>query len=191
MHVYYCRLHRHLSPGLQEFAEAVAFAFYLEHQTLLTKDQFDQYFCVHDAASDAKHDHDHDHDDDHVSANKVSKGFYFLPTDEDYLLGIADLTGELMRYAINCVGSGNKEKAFIILHFLRSINDGLQLVSNSGITELRKKMATLENSLHKVEKVCYEITVRGSEYPRDIILHLLDSSHSSSSSSNMEKDDSS
>ena len=43
---------------------------------------------------------------------------------EDYLSGIADLTGELMRYAINCVGKGDHGRALQVCQFLRNLNNG-------------------------------------------------------------------
>jgi len=43
---------------------------------------------------------------------------------EDYVLGVADLTGELMRYAINAIGQGNHAAAFDILATLRSLSAG-------------------------------------------------------------------
>ena len=43
---------------------------------------------------------------------------------EDYLLGLADLTGELMRYAVNAVGLGYPDAAFRALQTLRPLQAG-------------------------------------------------------------------
>jgi predicted translin family RNA/ssDNA-binding protein len=40
------------------------------------------------------------------------------------LNGIGDLTGELMRYAINKIGAGEPEKAISICHFMQQIHEG-------------------------------------------------------------------
>jgi predicted translin family RNA/ssDNA-binding protein len=43
---------------------------------------------------------------------------------EDYLLAIADFTGELMRYCINSVGAGHSEVARSVCQVVRQIKDG-------------------------------------------------------------------
>ena len=46
----------------------------------------------------------------------------------DYLLGIADLTGELMRFAIASVGSGNQDEPMQISSFVRTLTQGKLLM---------------------------------------------------------------
>ncbi|KAF7339958.1 Translin-associated protein X [Mycena venus] len=62
------RYQRQVSPGLQEYIEALSFAHYVEHDTLISYQQ------VQDALSD-------------------SDGPFFPLTVSDYLLGLSDLTG--------------------------------------------------------------------------------------------------
>jgi len=86
-------------------------------------------------------------------------------TPEDYLLGISDLTGEIMRLAITSIGTQNA-----------SLSDVLQVCSSvrawysdlEGLTpfvrELRKKQDVTAQSLHKIEDAAYSLSVRGAEY---------------------------
>ena len=39
-------------------------------------------------------------------------------------MGLADLTGELMRNAINALGAGNMEVCFVLLEILQSMAEG-------------------------------------------------------------------
>ena len=47
----------------------------------------------------------------------------------EYILGIADLTGELMRNAINALGAGNMEICFVLLEILQSMAEGFGKLS--------------------------------------------------------------
>jgi len=98
------------------------------------------------------------------------------------VLGVADLTGELMRYAINAIGQGNHPAAFEILITLRSLSAGacrelrgqtccatrltvvrrptditahppaFNNLNQFQVYGLRAKMTVLHASLEKVEK---------------------------------------
>ncbi|KAI9032826.1 Translin family-domain-containing protein [Phycomyces nitens] len=143
----YYRYSRSFSGGLEEYIEAIAFFHYLEHGTLLTKDQVDQSFT-----------------DDSKMWLKVKT--------EDYLLGIADFTGEMMRYAIQAVSSGSYEKAMEICRFLRMINSDFEIMCVT-LPQLRKKMPTLISCICKVEKACYDHRILGSEYPEEIFRDII------------------
>jgi len=86
---------------------------------------------------------------------------------EEFILGLADLSGELMRNAINSLGSGNLDVCFILLDFLQSMTDGFtRLPKYEAPKDIGKKMFTLKQSCTKVENACYAICVRGSEIPK-------------------------
>uniref|UniRef100_T1J7N1 Uncharacterized protein n=1 Tax=Strigamia maritima TaxID=126957 RepID=T1J7N1_STRMM len=88
----------------------------------------------------------------------------------DYILGIADLTGELMRKCISAIGSVDQVKMpFELCAFLRNIYDGFVGVGNQGPREITRKLNTLKQSLAKVETACYTIQVRGSEIPKHML----------------------
>jgi len=89
------------------------------------------------------------------------------------LLGLSDLTGELMRHSINAVAAGNTERAFDVLGFMRAITSEYRNVPNHQVFGIRKKFEVMEQSLAKVEKACYAVTVRGSEYPKEMLVKML------------------
>ncbi len=72
------RYQRQISPGIQEYMEAISFQHYVETQNLITYRE---------------------------AQNKIPDGV--LLTAEDYVLGLFDMTGELMRYAITGIATGS------------------------------------------------------------------------------------
>src|ERR1700712_1626376 len=73
------RYQRQISGGIQEFMEAVSFEYYLRNQRLLTLSE----------------------------ASKTLPDTIEL-TEDDYVLGIFDLVGELMRFAITTMATTGK-----------------------------------------------------------------------------------
>lgn len=91
-------------------------------------------------------------------------------SQSDFVLGLADLTGEVMRQAINYVGCGNTEACFRLLGFLHKIADGYaKIPPGSGPKETFRKINVLKQSLRKVEDACYTISVRGTEIPKHLL----------------------
>ena len=74
-----------------------------------------------------------------------------LPIDvEDFVLGVADLTGELMRFSINAAGRGDVPKIQSTLSLMRRIyGDGVLLKLRAK--DFNKKMEVMQQSIHKVE----------------------------------------
>ncbi|KAL1932847.1 hypothetical protein VTP01DRAFT_8525 [Rhizomucor pusillus] len=142
--VNYYRYARSFSGGLEEFIEAMAFFCYLENKRLISKEEIDSLFRDEDG----------------------NQWLYIQP--EDYVLGLADFTGEMMRYAINTVTTGNYDKAMEICHFLRELSTDFEMLAASSLPILNKKMSTFRSSLAKVERACYAFQIRGSEYPKEM-----------------------
>jgi len=142
------RYQRNVSPGLQEYIEALSFAHYLEHKSLISYRDVQNSLCdVH------------------------GKQYFRLPLD-DYLLGLSDLTGELMRYAISAIARrGGRSKANEVCTFVRGCRADFEGFI-PYFKDLRKKQAVTSQSLEKIEDVAYAIAVRSAEY--DIPPELLD-----------------
>merc|ERR1719466_749439 len=111
------------------------------------------------------------------TANKVATsvpGYSLRVTvpQSEYILGLADLTGELMRNAINSLGSGNMDVCFVLLDILQNMSEGFsRLPKHEAPRDIGQKVYTLKQSCKKVENACYAISVRGSEIPKN---HLAD-----------------
>ncbi|KAK9239770.1 Translin [Lipomyces kononenkoae] len=142
------RYHRQMSGAIQECIEALLFRGYLMDGWILS----------------------------HAQVQKLI-GHEFLVTDSDYILGLLDTTGELMRFAITNLYDAATSRVLQvspvsrrICQLLRSLRiklSGLQVsgTSQSTSAEFMKKMNTLYSSVDKVEKAVYSLVVRGSELP--------------------------
>ncbi|KAJ3207763.1 hypothetical protein HK099_000200 [Clydaea vesicula] len=89
-------------------------------------------------------------------------------SEQDYILGIADFTGELMRYCINMVGRHRNEEVNHSKALLQQIS---AVFGELDFTFLKRKTEELKRSLAKVEKVCYMVKVQQAEFP-DINLNI-------------------
>lgn len=112
----------------------------------------------------------HNNPSDSLGASTQELSVHIPPME--YMLGIGDLTGELMRVAITSIGIGDIKKPFELCSFLRHIHDAFLLFGNAS-KELSRKMYTLKQSLQKVEAGCYTLQVRGSEIPKHMLADVL------------------
>ncbi|KAI4192450.1 MAG: hypothetical protein LQ348_003148 [Seirophora lacunosa] len=148
------RYQRQISGGCQEYVEAISFQHYLETQNLIT----------------------------HREAQDMIPGGVELAA-EDYVLGLFDLTGELMRFGITGMatggtlprGSGNDgNEGRDILADLRSLRTSFESLDTSSSSanwsplkrDIAKKVEVMRESVEKVEKAVYGMIVRGTERPK-------------------------
>ncbi|XP_053670377.1 translin-associated protein X [Anopheles nili] len=82
---------------------------------------------------------------------------------QDFILGLGDLSGEVMRKCINSLGSGNSDSCFAHCRFMQEMYKGFLSVTSARSRDFSHKMITLRQSLLKSENVCYNVTVRGGE----------------------------
>jgi hypothetical protein len=174
-----------ITGGNQEFMEALSFQHYLETQTVISYDE-------------AK---------SRIGTLSGEAGAVSL-TPEDYILGICDMTGELMRFSVTSMATHGKlpagehnpnkrvkqepeqesaddkmdvdepapapqeaQKPRTVLDDLRAIRLQLEMLEAPGgskfALDLKKnKMPVMRESVDKVEKALYGLTVRGSEWPK-------------------------
>ena len=65
----------------------------------------------------------------------------------EFILGLADLTGELMRNAINALGAGDMEVVFKLLEILQSMAEGFGRLPREGVPrDIGQKLHTLRQS---------------------------------------------
>ncbi|NXW32251.1 TSNAX protein, partial [Phaetusa simplex] len=149
--------------GLQEYVEAVSFQYFIKTRSLISVEDINKQliFTVEDREETTNTTSNCNDKQPHTWSLKV--------TPVDYLLGVADLTGELMRLCISSVGNGDIDTPFELSQFLRQIYDGFTFIGNTGPYEVSKKLYTLKQSLAKVENACYTLKVRGSEIPKHML----------------------
>uniref|UniRef100_A0A8D0GZC9 Translin-associated protein X n=1 Tax=Sphenodon punctatus TaxID=8508 RepID=A0A8D0GZC9_SPHPU len=158
------QFHRAFSPGLQEYVEAVSFQYFIKTRSLVSVEEVNKQLVF--AAEDKEEVKTTSTSD---AQNNQLCTWSLKVTPVDYLLGVADLTGELMRMCINSVGNGDIDTPFELSQFLRQIYDGFSYIGNTGPYEVSKKLYTLKQSLAKVENACYTLKVRGSEIPKHML----------------------
>ncbi|TRX91434.1 hypothetical protein FHL15_007658 [Xylaria flabelliformis] len=139
---------------LEEFVEAVSFAHYLRHQTLMS----------------------------------AAQAQAALPADiqltaPDYVFGIFDLTGEMMRFATavtalsgsmpTCEVKGeageqeNDKEKRTILTDMQDVSSMMQIGPTLGRYNVyAKKLDIMIEQVRKVERLGYGVTVRGNERPK-------------------------
>ena len=167
------RYQRQISGAIQEYIEALSFEHYLVRQTLIGPDE---------------------------ALGSIAGGIQL--TQDDYLLGLFDLVGELMRFAITQMatrgflpgqhntdhGSGESQVAgrapgghrtrrdiLTDLRLLRSYFESLNTNGNGALArEADKKMEVMKTSVEKVETAVYGIILRGRERPKGWVPTLTD-----------------
>jgi predicted translin family RNA/ssDNA-binding protein len=156
------RYQRQISGGIQEFIEAISFEHYLQHQRLITLEEASQ---------------------------SLPDGITL--TGDDYVLGIFDLVGELMRFAITTMattGALPASKAgedsaegggdiLVDLRLLRSSFEALDTTSCGGTglgKDVEKKMEVMKTCVEKVETAVYGMIIRGRERPKGWVPDLAD-----------------
>lgn len=143
------RYRSNITGGIQEFMEALLFQHYLETQHLLNYEG---------------------------AASKLPEGI--LLTYEDYVLGVFDMTGELMRFAITYMATngklpgtkgGNASNSSILtdMQHLRTELEGLDTGASYALNkEFAQKLKTTRTSTEKIENGVYSMIVRGKERPK-------------------------
>lgn len=134
---------RAYSAGLQEFVEAFTFYQFLSHADLSDWEILTSGYLT-------------------FNEDNQQVVTCMLPPIE-YMLGLLDMTGELMRKCINSLGSGDVDSCFESCDCLRSLYTGFMSIGNTHNREWSRKIYTLKQSLSKAENVCYNVKVRGKE----------------------------
>lgn len=175
----YLRAYR---PGFQEFVEALTFYWYLQNKTLYHWTGLEESMVY-------KIDIPTSVEGDQPPAEQSpaeQKTIQTLVAPVEYILGIADLTGELMRKCINNLSTGDISSCFETRNFVRAMYTGFLGCNGISGREVGRKLFTLRQSLLKMENVCYMIKVRGSEIPKHM---LADVAFSAGDDMNMEDDE--
>ncbi|KAI8719632.1 hypothetical protein NCS52_00744400 [Fusarium sp. LHS14.1] len=142
--------YRYTSPlrCLEEFVEALSFAHYLRHQKLITPEETQKA----------------------MPANLVL-------TPNDYMYGVFDLFGELMRFATVTTAqtgelAGVKDRN--IMGDIQELGCAFEILPDVPTKDWRGKMGAMRQSVKKVEKLGYGLVVRGSERPKGWVPDMKD-----------------
>lgn len=210
-----------ITHGNQEFVEAISFLHYIETQTLITHQEANarlrQFFQPvakkGDPSSESKPKEGTTGTAAPVEASSSETGADPMETDtgegdanpdvpivelsfDDYILGLFDLGGEVMRLAITTLGSADSEplslkpsdpstgestgsatpsKRTILddIRLFRRMMEDVNFSRSSVGYHASKKMPVLQACVDKVEKALYGVAVRGAEMPPDRLKDML------------------
>lgn len=129
------------SFGIQEFVESLSFYHFLKEKKLITKEEIEKELIF-------------EIDDKQVQ--------WFI-TETDYLLGIGDLTGELMRLATNAVTISDRDTPFEIMDFLQQLYALFQSLPPRIHKDMEFKIKVMRDNCKKVEQICYAIVLSKAE----------------------------
>lgn len=138
--------------GLEEYIEAVTFYQYLSSGNMKNWLELEKALTY--------------------TNSEKSKSIQILITPFEYILGISDLTGELMRQCINNLATGDSASCYETCNFVRNMYKGFLGCVSISNKEINRKLCTLKQNLHKMENVCYTIKIRGSEIPKHILVDV-------------------
>eukprot|EP00178_Gracilaria_changii_P018293 TRINITY_DN521_c0_g1_i3.p1 TRINITY_DN521_c0_g1~~TRINITY_DN521_c0_g1_i3.p1 ORF type:complete len:193 (-),score=19.49 TRINITY_DN521_c0_g1_i3:1561-2139(-) len=140
----YYRFHRAFTLGMQEYVEARTFLYFAVHQALMSPDQIEN----------------------EIKEVCEMKEKPPLPLDlADYVLGVADLTGELMRQGVSD-SSWSGQIALFMAEIERAL-ESLVEKHHLEIKDMHSKLQVLKKSVFKVERSCYEVAIQNAELLSD------------------------
>lgn len=165
---------RAYTAGLQEFIEAYTFCEYVNSQNISHWTAIQEQLKYKVAPTDDKKSVAVVEEADEAElAEAAAETAEKQPEDEidiscplppmEFVLGVGDLTGEVMRKCIMSLGSGDVDSCFEHCRFLQELYKGFISVSNARNRDFSQKLFTLRQSLLKSESVCYNVKVRGGE----------------------------
>ena len=133
------RYHRSFSIGMQEYIEAYCFWYFLKTGHLCDQRLLEHRF---------------------QEANLT----HLRITLEDYVAGIADMSGEIMRRANSVLSPAHLQDVLKMVEFLHQLEDGLYEVCHH-FTSLRQKWCMIQENVRKVESSCYSWKLREFDIP--------------------------
>lgn len=148
--------------GLEEYIEAVTFYQYLNYDNIESWLEIEKTLTYR------------------IPQIVNDKFIHILISPYEYIFGIADLTGELMRMCINNLATGDRASCYQTCNFVRNMYKCFLGCTNTSSKLMNRKLCTLEQNLQKIENACYTIKVRGSEVPKHILVDLVNEEYGDS-----------
>ncbi|EME29879.1 Translin-associated protein X [Galdieria sulphuraria] len=151
----YFRFHSVFTIALQEYTEARLFLSYLSEGRALTLDEIN-------AEISQQWQSLLENSEEEV----IDLVIHFISV-QDYILGMIDVSGELMRYCINCSSRNESKKAFEVESFLRQLSAEIKYLAvymSHSNDNLENKLQAMRINVQKVENACYQLYVRHMEF---------------------------
>ncbi|KAJ6643172.1 Translin-associated protein X [Pseudolycoriella hygida] len=160
---------RAFSSGLQEFVEAFTYYEYIRNGQIFGWVDLQPKLTYTEVEESKQNDDSEaipeERDKAPIEINVNNQPFKCLVLVQplEFMLGLGDLSGEIMRRCVTSLGTGDFEICSQACAFLQSLYTGYMSLHNIRHKDLSNKIHTLRQSVLKVENVCYNVTVRGGE----------------------------
>lgn len=161
---------------IEELIEALTFAHYLRTQRLMGFGEAVGKVAELSGSADDHMDVDGGDPPAPAHAEADAPGAVVHVTEDDYLMGIFDLSGEMMRFATTSAaltgkmaGGGDtpavngRERTVVV--DMQDLGSFFEMLPQQYNKSYQVKLSTLRTSVLKVEKLGYGLTVRGTERP--------------------------
>ncbi|KAI0978473.1 hypothetical protein GJ496_009431 [Pomphorhynchus laevis] len=138
------------TAGIEEMIEAMSFYWFLRERRLLSPREVKEYLRFSRENADQSTESD------------KTQLFVLYFTIDDYIAGLADFTGELMRYATNCASKGEYADSTLVLEIIRPLyNQMFHRAALDKFDLMHKKSTVMFASISKVETLLYRATIKG------------------------------
>lgn len=167
---------------MEELVEALTFAHYLKTQSLISFNELSAVIeglaCRGSAPSESKEQADANVDENSTpdavtSSEDAAKAPVVAVTEQDYIYGIFDLTGEMMRFATTSTaltrnlaaaeGDDASARPRTILQDMQHLRSFIEMLPQKKGKSWNNKLSVLRQSVRKVENIGYGMVVRGGE----------------------------
>ncbi|CAK7566304.1 MAG: hypothetical protein SEPTF4163_004244 [Sporothrix epigloea] len=187
--------------GMEELLEALSFLHYLRHQALLSPEeactqvarlcvegrvaleldrgaaQSEQAAATAETAETAGNARKARDANETNGTFKAADALVIHPDDNDFLMGVFDLSGEMMRFATTSAAlrgelaadSGDDDRprtGRTIVGDMQELDSFFRMLPQRHDKSWKMKLQTLQISVQKVERLGYDLRVRGSERPK-------------------------
>lgn len=159
---------------IEELIEALTFAHYLRNQNLISYEETAKvvsHLSIYEDKMDVDST-DPANPTPPTTAAPTEQATVHV-TENDYLMGIFDLSGEMMRFATTTAALNGKMAGSVtedgrrrtIVVDMQDLGSLFEMLPQRHDKSYQGKMEVLRQSVLKVEKLGYGLTVRGSERP--------------------------
>ncbi|CAK7205246.1 hypothetical protein SEUCBS139899_008013 [Sporothrix eucalyptigena] len=169
--------------GMEELLEALSFLYYLRNQALLSPEEACEQvarLCIEGrvALDKEKAAEGAEATEGEAVDGEAADAPVIHPDDNDFLMGVFDLSGEMMRFATTSAalrgelaaddsGDVNKEGCGrTIVGDMQELDSFFRMLPQRLDKSWKMKSQTLQTSVQKVERLGYDLRVRGSERPK-------------------------
>lgn len=114
---------RAYSAGLQEFIEAYTYYMYLKKDCIFDWGQLQKKF-TYEIKSESSTENEDEAVTDQIQSDDTNTRIECLVQPNDFMLGLADLSGEIMRKCVNSLGVGDVDACYTARNFIQQIYSG-------------------------------------------------------------------